>query len=114
MPLMRHAQPQTAWMAVVATAFLLLLGGCQPAPTATEVDQDRAVEIARAFVVAGQPPDFVFLELTNDPPQPSGRTWRIKVDAHVRIPQSPPAESFLHFVIDVDRSTGVPTIFAQG
>jgi hypothetical protein len=101
-------------MAVVATAFLLLLGGCQLAPAATEVDQDRAVEIARAFVVAGQPPDFVFLELTNDPPQPSGRTWRIKVDARVRIPQSPPVESFLHFVIDVDRSTGVPTIFAQG
>ena len=114
MPLMRHADPKLPGWLVVATAVLVLLGGCQSAPASTEVDQDRAVDIARAFVVAGQPPDFVFLELTNDPPQPSGRTWRVKVDAHVRIPQSAPAESFLHFIIDVDRSTGVPTIFAQG
>jgi hypothetical protein len=97
-------------------ALTLLVGACQSAPAATntQVDQDRAVEIARAFVVAGQPPDYVFLELTTETPELVGQTWRVKVDAHVRIPQSPPAESFLHFIIDVDRATGIPRIFAQG
>ena len=102
----------------MAAALALLLGSCQPAPTETSgpsaIDQSRAVEIARAFVVAGQPPDYAFLELTNETPALAGQAWRIKVDARVRIPQSPPQETLLHFIIDVDRSTGVPTIFAQG
>ena len=97
-----------------AIAVLLLVTGCQPAPTDGVVDQNRAVEIAGAFVVAGQPSDFVFLDLTNEAPTLLGRKWRVKVDAHVRIPQSPPTDAFLHFIIDVDRATGVPTIFAQG
>jgi len=101
--------------ALVATSVM----ACQSSPSAatsgaSQVDQNRAVEIARAFVVAGQPSGYVFLELTNQPPEVEGTAWRIKVDAHVRIPQSPPQDAFLHFIIDVDRATGTPTIYAQG
>jgi hypothetical protein len=104
---------RNVWPIGLVALVLLLVGACQPAP-AEQVSPDRAVEIARAFVVAGQPPDYAFLELTNEAPQLAGQVWRIKVDAHVRIPQTPPAESFLHFIIDVDRATGVPRILAQG
>jgi len=86
--------------------------GCQLSPG--RIDQDRAVEVARSFVVASQPSDYAFLELTNETPAIAGGAWRIKVDAHIRIPQSPPQEAFLHFIIDVDRASGAPTIVAQG
>lgn len=94
----------------LASLLLAVTAACLPG----QIAADEAVQIARDFVVAGQPSDYEFLELTNDPPQLSGSDWRIYVDATVRTPSNPPSETRLHFIIDVDRSTGVPTIYAQG
>jgi hypothetical protein len=94
---------------LMAAVVAMSLVACQ-----AQIDQNRAVEIARTFVVAGEPSGYAFLELTNEAPQSAGSAWRVKVDAHIRISQSPPQEAFLHFVIDVDRGTGTPTIHAQG
>ena len=106
---MRRSKWLAAGRAVALASLLLALpAACLPG----QIDEGEAVQIAREFVVAGQPSALEFLELTNEAPQPSGGNWRVYVDARVR--DSSGESIWYHFIIDVDRSTGVPTIYAQG
>jgi hypothetical protein len=105
-------RPKWLWAGravALASLLLALTAACLPG----QFDEDEAVQIARDFVVAGQPSDAVFLDLTNDEPQDAGGKWRVYVDATVRY-SSDSGLTQLHYIIDVDRSTGVPTIYAQG
>ena len=60
----------------------------------------------------GQPSDLVFVTLTNEPPDEVGALWEVRVNATVQIPSG--GVSQLHFIVQVDRSSGVATIVAQG
>jgi hypothetical protein len=105
----RSSRPASRGLAVLVLFLLgLLVAGCSP----TQIDEGRAVQIARDFVVQGQPSDVVFVDLTNDPPKDIGGNWQVKVDATVRIPSG--GASQLHFIIQVDRTNGAATIVAQG
>ena len=106
-----RASPGRLAIVVMLAALALALSACDPS---ADLDPAKVATIARDFVVAGQPSGYEFLDLTNDPPQIVGGHWRVKVDARIRIPQNPPTEASLHFLIDVDRHSGQPTIEAQG
>jgi hypothetical protein len=119
MPFIRRS----AAVALLVVAAAMTLTGCNGdesapsqsggSPTTLGFDGAAAVAIARDYVVQGQPSGYVFIELTNSNPRLVGDRWSIKVDARIRIPQEPPQESALHYIIEVDRVTGTPTIVAQ-
>jgi hypothetical protein len=80
------------------------------------IDADRAETVAREFVIAGQPPGTVFREITvGDATWLSGK-WRVQVDAVINYPppDRPGSNVSVHYLIDVDGSTGEPSIYAQG
>ena len=97
--------------------FLLLLatvvlGGCVP----SAIDADRAGTIARDFVIAGQPSGTVFREITVGAPTWQTNHWRVQVDAVIDYPppSQPGSNTPVHYLIDVDGSSGRATIYAQG
>ena len=105
----RPARARAALLACMLTVGTLV--ACSPAP----VTSDQAVEIARGYVVAGQPSDAIFQEITSKPPVDLGSTWRVQINAVVVFPQvTGPVHVELYFLIDVDKATAVPTIYTQG
>lgn len=104
----------TAWHAARKFSMVLLAllsiaaASCSPA----KIDDSRAAQIARDFVVQGQPSDVVIVSLTNDPPTLVGEDWQVRVDSTIRIPSGGQAQ--LHYIIKVSRSDGTATIVAQG
>jgi hypothetical protein len=98
---------------LVAVVALALGTACQSPPST--VSADRAVQIARDYVVAGQPSDAHFQDLSTQPPQDLGSKWRVEVHAVVDFPQaSGPVRVNLYFLIDVDKASGTPIIYTQG
>lgn len=93
---------------VFAIVLMAFGAGCSP----SGIDQARAVQIARNYVQQSQPSGLAFVSLTNDPPNEVGGAWQVKIDATVRIPSG--GVSPLHFVIEVDRSSGAAKIISQG
>ena len=90
--------------------LVALLIGCAPG-----VDAAAARTIATTYLVAGEPSGYVVVELTSDPPQDAGGSWRVKVDAVFRDPANPDPQGLpVHVLIDVDKTTGQARIFAQG
>jgi ABC-type uncharacterized transport system auxiliary subunit len=88
-----------------------LLGACSP-----RIEANRAAEIAQQFVVAGQPSGSVVHDLTVASPQWQANHWRVQVDAIVtnRQPTGGTVEVPVHYLIDVDGSSGQAAIHAQG
>lgn len=107
------ASRSTRWwpVSVAVLTVIVALSACSPPQV---VDAGTAAKLARDFVVAGQPSDYVFEGLTNTEPELVGSAWRIRLDALVRIPGTPPQRAQLHFIIDIDRQTGKATIVALG
>ena len=94
------------WLATV------VLGACLP----STIDADRAGSIARDFVIAGQPPGTVFREITVGEPTWQTNRWRVQVDAVIDYPppSQPGSNTPVHYLIDVEGSSGRATIYAQG
>jgi hypothetical protein len=96
------------WMRGTIILVAAVILGCN-----RSIDENGAAQIARDFVVAGQPSGTQFLELKPGTPELRGDTWRVQVDVRLVYPgdvEDVPA----HYIIDVDSSTGVPRIYAQG
>jgi hypothetical protein len=79
----------------------------------------RAEEIARAFAVAGEPPEGTIVEVLSKlydfQPDNSAGAWRIQVDAKEIYHQSSGDQNVsLHWLIDVDKCTGRASMYAQG
>lgn len=95
-----------------ALGSLVLASIVMAACTQAQIDAGRAVQVARDFIASGEPSDYRILQLTNQPPRLVGDHWTVYVDALVRIPGAP--DTGLHYIIDVNRSSGAATIEAQG
>jgi hypothetical protein len=92
-----------------------------PTDTADRITADEAVGIARDFVVAGQASNEDIRQITTDAPAVVERSWRVKVDAFVvygapdgATPRTSDQPIWIHYLVDVDRMSGSPSIFAQG
>jgi hypothetical protein len=92
-----------------------------PTDTADRITAANAVGIARDYVVAGQASNEDIRQITTDAPAVVDRGWRVKVDALVvygppdgASPRPSDQAIWIHYVIDVDRVSGSPSIFAQG
>ena len=90
---------------------VVLLAGCSPS-----IQADRAGQIARQFVVAGQPSDSLVHDVKVAAPEWHSNRWRVQVDAIVtfRQPTGGTVEVPVHYLIDVDGTSGQASIFAQG
>lgn len=90
----------------------VVLGACVPAA----VDADRPATIARDLVIAGQPSGTLFREITVGEPDWQTNHWRVQVDAVIDYPppSQPGSHTPVHYLIDVDGSSGRATIYAQG
>jgi hypothetical protein len=88
-----------------------LLAGCSPS-----IEANRAAAIAQVFVVAGQPSGSIVHDLTVASPEWQTNHWRVQVDAMVtsRQPTGGTVEVPVHYLIDVDGSSGAASIYAQG
>lgn len=88
-----------------------MLGGCSPS-----IDADRAADIAWEFVVAGQPSGSTVHDVSVAAPQWQTTHWQVQVDAIVtdRQPTGDTVEVPVHYLIDVDGSSGQALIHAQG
>jgi hypothetical protein len=99
-----------AKLLVGSVLLAALIVGCAPG-----VDAQNARTIATNFLVAGQPSGYVVVEMTTDPPQDAGGSWRVKVDAVFRDPANADPQGLpVHVLIDVDKATGQARIVAQG
>jgi hypothetical protein len=89
----------------------LLFVACSPS-----IEASRATEIAQQLVVAGQPSGSFVHDLTVGTPDWQTTHWRVQVDATVTNLQ-PAGGTFevpVHYLIDVDGSSGQASIHAQG
>ena len=96
-------------VAVLAGAILI---GC----STPVVDGDRAETVAREFVIAGQPPGTLFHQITVGKATWLSGKWRVQVDAVIDYPppNRPGSNTPVHYLIDVDGTTGQQAICAQG
>jgi hypothetical protein len=88
-----------------------LLAACSPS-----IGASRAAATAQEFVVAGQPSGSIVHDLTVGSPEWQTNHWRVQVDAMVtnRQPTAGTVEVPVHYLIDVDGSSGRASIHAQG
>jgi hypothetical protein len=88
-----------------------LFAACSPSIEAT-----RAAEIAEQFVIAGQTSGSIVHDVTVASPQWQTNHWRVQVDATVTNlqPAGGTVEVPVHYLIDVDGSSGQVSIHAQG
>jgi hypothetical protein len=100
-------------LAAVILAGATLTGCSFVAPA---VDSDRAKTVAREFVIAGQPAGTLFREIVVGEATWQSDRWRVQVDAVIDYPppDRPGSNTHVHYLIDVNGSTGEPSIFAQG
>ncbi len=100
--------------AVLATTVI----ACGPS---SMINADQAVTIARDFATARQASNEDIREVTAKTPTKVDQRWRVPVDLLVVYgplsgalpnPSDPPI--WIHYLIDVDRTTGQPSIVAQG
>ena len=89
----------------------VMFSGCSPS-----IQADRAAQIARQFVMTGQPADSLVHDLKIAQPEWHTNKWRVQVDAIVtyRQPTVATVEVPVHYLIDVDGTSGQASIFAQG
>ncbi|MEW5990638.1 MAG: hypothetical protein AB1736_04730 [Chloroflexota bacterium] len=113
-------------VAVVVTVMLIatfvIVGRPSlPFPDGNAISADRAVAIARDFAVAGQASNEDIREVRTGKVEAAGDYWRVQVDLLVvwgqatgatPNPSDPPI--WIYYLIDVHRTTGAPSIYAQG
>jgi len=115
---------RTTRLIAIATTLAICLGCQAPVPSedvptsgsgqseAAPIEEARAIQIARDFVLnryGDSPPLF---DITNPKPELVGSNWEVKVDAKVvPVPSQPPIG--VHWIIQVD-SAGHASILAQG
>ncbi len=93
---------------------MILFGACEGPQY--DIDANRAALIAREFVIAGQPTGTNFREITVGTPDLQTSHWRVQVDAVIDYPppSQPGSGEHVHYLIDVDATSGQPSVFAQG
>jgi hypothetical protein len=101
-------------MKTLGSAVLVaaLIGACGPAA----VDAAHAVNVASDFVVAGQASGMILEDIQVGTPVWQTTHWRVQVDAVLDYPQpsQPVGRIPVHYLIDVDGTSGRATIFGQG
>jgi hypothetical protein len=122
----RIATPIRPPLAIAATAIvivaLLLVGrAAGPARPEDTISADQAVVIAREFAVAGQASNEDVRQVRTGTVTQVGYAWQVQVDLFVvwgppdgASPDPSASPIWIYYLIDVDRRTGLPSIFAQG
>jgi hypothetical protein len=101
-------------LVVTALLFAVASFGCVPTEAPT-IGASRAAGIARDAAVGTQPTGSRISNLVVGAPERHGQTWRVTVDFGVVYPTGPSDQPIpVHFIVDVDGSSGRPVIVGQG
>ena len=103
-----------ARVAAVVVLAAWLAAACTTSPSPA-VDPSRAASIAQSLVVTGQPTSYSLDKVAIDTPADLGSVWRVKVDV-IFIDRLDPSRQPMpmHYLVDVDKTSGDARIFGQG
>lgn len=105
-------------VAVIVVAISVLVLMALPAslgPTGRQIEQESASEIATDYVVAGLESGTQVLETHVTDVEEFSAAWRVWIDASARYPGGSSSQPTpVHLIIDVDVTTGTPTLYASG